>query len=277
MLDFLKSSLSMFFNSEIQACLNEIQEIAGYDLPESEREVFLVFHGHITNPQPNYITALRNDPKKEHWYHLLVNGVLGNAQSSFACVRYHLENLKKIESEIIKAIEQKNYKEALGNSTMALGNTRIWDFEYQAYVLAYRRCLDQFAGALAAFFKNKYSSFRTLPDFLAKQKLQEVANPIIEVHKKHTKNFEFVLSDGGITSVRDRIAHYEFVQAGTINLSSRGLVFVGGGENLNLNFEEKSLLSETLEEKTTALHNCISEMIHCYVIEVTKWQRAQNV
>lgn len=267
----------MFFNSEIQACLNEIQEIAGYDLPENEREAFLVFHGHITSPQPNYITALRNDPKKEHWYHLLVNGVLGNTQSSFACVRYHLENLKKIESEIIKSIEQKNYKEALGDSTMVLGNTRIWDFEYQAYVLAYRRCLDQFAGALAAFFKNKYSSFRTLPDFLARRKPQEVAIPLIEVHKKHTENFEFVLSEGGVTSVRDRIAHYEFVQAGTINLSSRGLVFVGGGENLNLNFEEKSLLSETLEEKTVALHKCISEMIHCYVSEVTKWQRAQNV
>lgn len=266
----------MFFNSEIQKFLSDIQEIAGYDLHDNEREVFLVFHKHITEPQPNYITALRNDPKKEFWYHLLVNGVLGNTQSSFACVRYHLENLKKIESDIIESIEQRNYKEVLGNSVMALGNTRIWDFEYQAYLLAYRRCLDQFAGALAAFFKNKHNSFRTLPDFLAKRRPQEVAIPLIEVHKRHTKNFEFVLSEGGVTSVRDKIAHYEFVQAGTINLSSRGLVFVGGGENLNLNFGEKFLLGETLEEKTVALHNCISEMINCYVIEVAKWQRAKS-
>jgi hypothetical protein len=266
----------MFFNTEIQACLNEIQEVAGYDLSEEKRKAFLAFHNHITNPQPNYITLLRNDPKKEYWYHQLVNGVLGNTQSSFACVRYHLENLKKIESDIIKSIEGKKYKEALGSSTMALGNTRIWDFEYQAYVLAYRRCLDQFAGSLAAFFKNKYSSFRTLPDFLAKRKPQEVASSLIELHSKHTKNFEFVLSEGGVISVRDRIAHYEFVQAGTINLSSRGLIFVGGGENLNLNFEANALLSEILEEKTIALHNCLSEMIYCYINEVARWQREQN-
>lgn len=275
MLEFLKSSFALFLNTEIQSCLNEVQKIASYDLTEKEREPFLAFHCHITNPQPNYITLLRNDPKKEHWYHILVNGVLGNTQSSFACVRYHLENLTKIEIEIVKSIEAKNYKEAIGNSTLALGNTRIWDFEYQAFVLAYRRCLDQFASALAAFFKNRYSSFRTFPDFLAKKKPQEVAKPLIDAHSRHTQNFEFVLSEGGTTSVRDRIAHYEFVQAGTINLSSRGLVFVGGGENLNINFETSGLLSEVLEAKTIALHNCLSEMIYCFIKEANSWERGR--
>jgi hypothetical protein len=162
------------------------------------------------------------------------------------------------------------------NGSLGLGGTSVLDFEYQAYVLAFRRCLDQLACALAAFFKNKYSSFRTLPHFLGHRKPREVAQKLANVHAKYVNNFEFVLSEGGVTSVRDRIAHYEFVQAGCFNLSTRGVVLVGGGENLNLPGGTARTLTETLQSKSSSLQQCIAEMIEVFVEEVANWE-ADNV
>lgn len=54
---------------------------------------------------------------------------------------------------------------------MGLGGTRKMDFEYQAFVLAYRRCLDYLAGAIASYFKTEVSSFRTLPKSISKSKM----------------------------------------------------------------------------------------------------------
>lgn len=279
MLEIFKQLIKTLSNSDIGKCIEIAHEIAGFDLTPEDHLPFKIFHTHITSPQPQYITSLRSDPSKEYWYHVLVNGILGNTQSSFACVRYHLAKLQEIEERILGEIEKTNYRQTLGNQTVALGNTRIWDFEYQAFVLAYRRCLDQFATALSGFFKNKKHSFRTLPDFLSKRKPESVALALKSEHAKHVHHFDFVLSEGGITSVRDRIAHFEFVQAATINLTAQGLVLVGGGEELNLDSNlsatdmKHERLSANLEKKTAALHACISGMIDCYVREVAAWDR----
>lgn len=248
-----------------------IKTIAGHELHEKYKTGFLEFHRYITNPQPDFITKLRSDPKKEHWYHLMVNGVLGNVQRSFSCVLYHQGRLSNVEAELMTAIRGYNLHDKLGAATMGLGDSSILDFEYQAYVLAYRRCLDQFAGAMAAFFKNKYSSFRTLPAFLARRKPETVARLISDIHGKYVEHFEFVLSEGGVTSVRDRLAHYEFVPAGCVNISARGVVLVGGGENLNLNGDNSSL-TEILSKKTDILYECIAEIIQSFIQSTSKWE-----
>lgn len=269
---FLINSLGMFFSSEVQTCLAEVREIAGYDLSVEHKGPFLAFHKFITDPQPDFISKLRADPKKEHWYHALVNGILGNVQGSFSCVLYHQDRVAHTERALTQVLQNHKIKGLPENGCLGLGGTSVLDFEYQAYVLAFRRCLDQLACALAAFFKNKYSSFRTLPHFLGHRKPREVAQKLAEVHAKHVNSFEFVLSESGVTSVRDRIAHYEFVQAGCFNLSSRGVVLVGGGENLNLPAGTTRTLTETLQSKSSSLHQCIAEMIEVFVEEVAIWQ-----
>jgi hypothetical protein len=276
MQDFLANSLGLFMNPHIQSCLAIVKGIAGYELTAKHKEPFLAFHRYITDPQPDFISTLRADPKKEHWYHLLVNGILGNVQSSFSCVLYHQERLVHVEAALMQSLKRHNVSEKMGNSTLALGGTSVLDFEYQAYVLAYRRCLDQFAGAIAAFFKNRYSSFRTLPTFLGHRKPQEVAKAICDIHFKYTGTFEFVLSEGGVTSVRDRIAHYEFVPAGCVNISVRGIVLVGGGENLNLGNSNESTLTQVLAQKTDSLHWCIEEMLQAFINSVTAWERSNR-
>jgi len=274
--DFLIKSLNMFFSSEMQACLAQIQAIAGYEPSEEYKVPFGAFNQFISDPEPNFISKLRADPKREHWYHALVGGILGNVQGSYNCALYHQDRVIYTEHTLMQALREHNIKELPQNGCVAIGGTPVLDFEYQAYVLAFRRCLDQLACALAAFFKNKYSSFRTLSKFLERQKPTEIANKLIDVHAKHVDNFEFVLSENGVRSVRDRIAHYEFVQAGSFNVSVKGVVLVGGGENLNLLGDTKRTLTEILQSKSSNLQQCITEMLEVFIEEVARWE-ANNI
>jgi hypothetical protein len=145
------------------------------------------------------------------------------------------------------------------------GSNDKMDFEYQAFVLAYRRCLDYLAGALASYFKIEANSFRTLPKSIAKGKPAKVAEAISKAHSRHVESLGFVLAEGR-RSVRNRIAHYEFVSAGDINLTARGFFLLGGGEELSI-FETSvgKRLAKALASRLERLHSCLDDMIDSFV------------
>ena len=264
--EFLDQSIALLASEEMRKFWVCIREAAGFHLSSAECEPFLAFHRFVTEPEPQFITAWRADPKKERWYRLLVNGV-GNVESSFACVRYHQERVRSIEAAAHACFEDAGVRDRLGSATVGGGNTLALDFGYQAYVLAYRRCLDHLARALAAYFRNDQHSFRQLPKLLAKAKPRLVAEAIYAVIGRHSTNFEFVLSAPGANSVRDRIAHYEFVPAGVLNISARGFVLMGGGEEIGLD-ASPTLLRDVLTRRTGELFACISELLSRFVAEV---------
>ena len=243
-----------------------IESIAGFRLSSIDGRPFLYFHSYITNPQPAFINIWRAHPQLEKWYHKFVNGFLRDVQNTLACVLYHHGRLKAIESAVMQNIEKFDYRRVLGNSTIALGNTLIWDFEYQAFILAYRRCLDYLARAVCTYFKNDFHSFRKLASFLEKRKCGGVTQTLISVHTKYSPLFEFVLSEGNRKSLRDKISHYEYVAVGTINLSQHGLVLVGGGEQLGLSHPTGAgTLSEVLDNHVSNIEGCVREMIYRFV------------
>lgn len=255
-----------FSSKEVQGCIQTVDAIAGYKLSDEDREPFLYFHKYITDPQPDFITSWRQEPKLEKWYHRFVNGFLMDVQNALACVCYHHERLCFIENTILSEIEKHNYQKALGNSTVGLGNTLVWDFEYQAFILAFRRCLDYLARAVCNYFKNDFHSFRRLGEYLQKLGKDEITNPIVVIHQKYKDDFEFVLSEGDRKSLRDKITHYEYVPVGTINLSSRGFMLAGGGENLGFGEEGSPvLLSEAINNHLINIKACTHEMIHSLV------------
>lgn len=267
--DVFKQMFESFSSPEIQGCLAVVKSIAGFELAAVDRQSFRYFHSYITNPQPDFITAWRADPQLEKWYHRFVNGFLGDVQNTLACVLYHHGRLKAIESAVIENIEKFDYRKVIGNSTMALGNTLVWDFEYQAFILAYRRCLDYLARAVCPYFRNDFHSFRTLGTFLGKLKQGEVTQGLISVHAKYSPLFDFVLSEGNRKSLRDKISHYEYVPVGTINLSQRGFVLAGGGEQLGLSHSTGAVtLSEVLDSHVSNLKCCVREMIYRFVDSV---------
>jgi len=276
--DVFKQMTSSFFSPEIQGCLSVVESVAGYKLAAADRQPFLYFHNYLTNPQPEFITAWRDDPKQEKWYHRFANGISGDVQNTLACVLYHHDRLIAIEREVMEGIERFNYRKVLGNSTMALGNTLVWDFEYQAFILAVRRCLDYLARAISTYFKNDFHSFRRFGDFLQKQDRPIATERLIELHKKYSAEFDFVISDGDRKSIRDKISHYEYVPVGCINLSQRGFMLAGGGEELGIGGKNGSaLLSEVLNRHVTNLRGCVRECINAYVDGMRSDQSAKHV
>lgn len=276
--DVFKQMTNSFFSPEIQGCLSVVESVTGYKLGASDRQPFLYFHNYLTNPQPEFITAWRDDPSQEKWYHKFANGVLGDVQNTLACVLYHHDRLVEIEREVMDGIEKYNYRQVLGNSTVGLGNTLIWDFEYQAFILAVRRCLDYLARAVSTYFKNDFHSFRRLGDFLGKQNKPLVTTRLIELHEKYSAEFDFVLSEGNRKSIRDKISHYEYVPVGCINLSQRGFMLAGGGEELGVGGKNGSaILSEVLQRHMSNIRGCIRDFINAYVDGIRADQNAKNV
>ena len=267
-----KQMINCLFSPEIQGCISAAESIAGYKLSTSDRQPFLYFHDYLTEPEPDFITVWRKDPEKE-WYHEFTNGILDNVQNTLACILYHHERLIAIEDSVMKGIEKYNYRKALGNFTVGLGNTLIWDFEYQAFVLACRRCLDYLTKAICAYFKSDFHSFRKLGGFLKKQNHPIVTKPLISLHAKYKPKFDSFLSNGG-QSVRDKISHSKYVPAGCINLSKRGCVLVGGGEELGVPDNHSDvLLSEVLQKHVTNIRSCIKEFIITYVDSIKTEQQ----
>lgn len=261
-------------NEMLTECFKFIESVLGYKLSAIDKQPFLFFHNFITNPQPEFISNWRNDSKREIWYHKFTNRILGDVQNAFPCVLYHFDKLVDLENSLLSGVEKYNYRKIISqNSGMGGGNTLIFDFEYQAYILAFRRCLDYLARAICSYFMQDYNSFRTLGEFLKKINRPIVAEPLITLHEKYSQNFDFVLSDGERKSVRDIISHYEFVSVGTINLSKRGIVIAGGGKNEFIIYGEGNmLLSEVLQKQVSDLRLCISEFIYTYVDSIKKEQ-----
>jgi hypothetical protein len=268
--------LEQAFNPEVLSCLQDVDETLSFDLPPSERQSFLAFHDFITNPQPRFITEWRASPRDEKWYHALVNGLNFATRNAYAAVLYHFHNLSRLETEVMEKLARRNYAGVVGNSTVALGNTLKWDFEYQAFVLAYRRCLDYLTRGLAAFFKQTFHSFNSMQKSLEGVPHQSVARALAAVHQKHRASFDFVISKDGERSTRDKIAHYEWVPAGTINLSRSGFVLVGGGEDLQfMSGHNKAQLMEALALRVRMLKDCIDEMLNVFVAEARRWDTAR--
>lgn len=264
--DVFKRMRDSVASPAIQGCMAAIESIAGFPLSSIDRQPFLYFHSYITNPQPAFISTWRADPQLEKWYHKFVNGFLRDVQNAVACVMYHYGRLKAIESAVMQNTEKFDYRRVIGNSTIALGNTLTWDFEYQAFILAYRRCLDYLARAVCTYFKNDFHSFRRLGSFLEKRKSGAVTKALMSVHTKYSPLFEFVLSEGERKSLRDKISHYEYVAVGTINLSQNGFFLVGGAEQLGLSHPPGTeMLSKVLDSHVSNIQGCIREMIYRFV------------
>lgn len=275
MKDYRNEELERLASNEmLTECFKFIESVLGYKLSAIDKQPFLFFHNFITNPQPEFISNWRNDSKREIWYHKFTNRILGDVQNAFPCVLYHFDKLVDLENSLLSGVEKYNYRKIISqNSGMGGGNTLIFDFEYQAYILAFRRCLDYLARAICSYFMQDYNSFRTLGEFLKKINRPIVAEPLITLHEKYSQNFDFVLSDGERKSVRDIISHYEFVSVGTINLSKRGIVIAGGGKNEFIIYGEGNmLLSEVLQKQVSDLRLCIREFIYTYVDSIKKEQ-----
>ena len=251
----------------------DIIEIAGVPpLTPEQHEGFDYLHSYLFFPQPPWLQELRATPAGERWYVRLVGGIFDNVQSARLAVEYHLSNIQAIESAVHAVLQDRDLSAIAPNQTVAVGNTQKLEFEYHAYVFAYRRTLEYVARAMAGYFKSDCSSFNRFSKLLAAKRSSNVANQLQVVCDEFDAHFAFVVSDGNEgASVRDRISHYEFTSAGTYNLTREGFRLIGGGEVLHLG-GKAATLSEALQERMRILDDFLSKMLH----EFTDAVREEN-
>jgi hypothetical protein len=256
--------LNTVFDPEVQGLIAAIRGVADFDIPKERTRSFLRFHGFISSPLAKYIAIWRQEKKSEQrWYHRHVNGVLGDVRGALAAAHYHAERLKEIETKLNEILANTKLKQP--GSTIGLGGTRILDIEYQAFVLACRRALDYLASALSCYFMRESDSFRTFPKTIIGKKSPEVSKALSEAHSRHVGQLAFVLAEGR-KSVRNRIAHYEFVGAGCINLTCQGVFLAGGGEELRVPDVMNGVnLSRALSTRLDEVCECVDDMIDTFV------------
>lgn len=254
----------------------DIIEIADFDLSSAASRPFVEFV-HWTNTRPDFIARWRVDPVTENREYRRFMALTDDVRAAYAAACYHLERLREIEASVSAALSRYDFTGQIApNSVAALGRMRRLDFEYHAFILAYRRCLDYLASGLSTYFGQQQTSYHRLPRTLRSAHPKVVAKALIDVYDRHTQKFEFVIGDERGKSLRDRVGHSEFVPAAVINVRSDGYWFVGGGEKLRLaDPKDERLLSEILESRTRDLHECISDFLDRFRTVVVEFE-AEN-
>ena len=257
---------SLLYDPAVRKCLEDIEAAAGYKLPAQWKAPFMRFHAFVSsNPPPPYIAAWKSsDPSRRYIRH--VSGVLTDTQNAVTCVLYHRDNLFAIENAVHEIFTHCGLQKMMGNHTIGIGNTIRWDAEYQAFVLAVRRSLDYLTRALAAYFLSDHHSFNSFPKALSRAKPIAVASALAEAHRRNHAKFDYVLSHGDRKSTRDLLSHYEYISAGTLNLSRHGFLMFGGGEHLGMAAGPwEGGLSAVIRKRADDLNECISDMLLSFV------------
>lgn len=214
----------------IGGAIEEIAAVADFELSHEAGRPFVEFV-HWVNARPAFIARWRADPISEKRDYPRFMTVTDGARSAYAAVCYHLGRLTQIETAVNAALSRHDFTKQLPpNSVASIGRMRQLDFEYHAFVIAYRRCLDYLAWGLSTYFKERQNSYRGFGKALASAHPRTVAAALKVVYDRHSQKFEFVMGDERGKSLRDRISHNQFVQAATINVGTNGHRFVGGGE-----------------------------------------------
>jgi len=60
-------------------------------------------------------------------------------------------------------------------------------------------------------------------------------------------------------------SHYEYVRAGTLNLSRHGFLMMGGGESLSFQDRGERGLGAVIEKRADELHACIGDLLKTFV------------
>jgi hypothetical protein len=267
----LYAGLKSILGPVMGGAIAEIAAVADFELSDEARRPFVEFV-HWVNARPAFIARWRADPISENRDYPRFMTVTDGARSAYAAACYHLGRLTQIETAVNAVLSRYDFTKQLPpNSVAAIGRMRQLDFEYHAFVIAYKRCLDYLAWGLSTYFRERQNSYKRFGEkTLASAHPSTVAAALKVVYDRHSQKFGFVMGDERGKSLRDRIGHSEFVQAAAINVDANGHRFVGGGENLRLsNPTDNRSLSEILHGRAADLHTCISDFLTTFRIAVT--------
>jgi hypothetical protein len=218
-----------------------MEHIAGFTLPDHLRSRFETIHLYTRQePAGEAVSHLRpTERRPRDWLHEFRSSLLGHVQEGLGATYYHLRRIEEIEGQLSEFTRKLDLPRNLSSSTsVGGGNTRALNYEYQAYLFAIRRTLEYFALFTSAYFKTDCHRIRGLRGAIEQRKPSRKRDAVLKVLDEALPGMDDVvpLNRSENRSPRDRAAHWEAVQAGTINVSwtpqSVSVSLVGGAEGL---------------------------------------------
>lgn len=222
--------------------LQELERIASFRLSMAHEAYFDMCARSVRGESPSGVLShLHHTPGNRNWREIASSAVR-HIHDGLGATYYHCSRITRIEIDSIAAISrfEPDILRVMGSrpSTIAYGSTRQLDYEYQAYLFAYRRTLEYLAGAIAACFKAECHSIRDLSKSLTKYQPKDLTERVASTLGKGLANMTDVLPpDSAVRrSPRDQTAHWSPASAGSFNLflGEHGIQIgvIGGGEDL---------------------------------------------
>jgi hypothetical protein len=217
----------------VQDFYHHLQTVAGFSLTPSLKSLFDTYHKHcFDEPRPEFNVDW--GPESANWkWQRLHSGAIGSCQSALTAVLYHRENLLRLERDILSFLYRDEIVPIVGRAAIAGGNSQKLNFEYHAFVFAYRRTLDYLTIAIAALLRQEFRSYRRLPTFLNRHTEHAWVRDVLKVHEKYAPQLKTFLGSATEMSARDKIAHYLAMEAACVNVNAQGLFLAGGPERLD--------------------------------------------
>ena len=162
---------------------------------------------------------------------------LGYVEEALAAAEYHRQRVEELESNISRIVKKALEGTGEGPSGTVAFRGPMLGFEYHACLFSYRRALDYLAVGVAAAFKRECQSIRRLGRSLQGAQPSDRATAVSDAVTTALPSLKSIVSESDERSVRDRVAHWQIVDAGYFNarLNETGEVLielVGGGEKL---------------------------------------------
>jgi len=269
--------LALVMGESFASADKAIRSIADFDVSSDESRPFVEFIQWV-NTNPRFISFWRSDADREAKHYSGFMGGIEACRAGYGASSYHLQRIREIETAVYAVLESFDlHKSVPKNTVTTIGSLRRCDYEYQAFVMAYRRALDGFAWGLSTYFKQQQSSFRKFVEHVPAYHPPSVAAAVSKVCQKHRDAFDFVMDKGRGVSVRDRMAHKEAVQAGTLNIWDFGHRLMGGGEGLGIRqFTDIIKLHEVLEERLRTLHTFVAEVLEALRLSVANHEASSE-
>lgn len=215
----------------------EIGKIAGFTPPSEMTSGFESLQKELLESVPLALSHL--SPSRENgpdWLARFRHAVLTSVQEGLYASLYHLTRAEQMETEILQTAVRHAPALAMPvGSAAGGGNSRALNFEYQAFAFATRRTLEYAGVATAAYFKAECHSIRHLASSVRGREPKEVSERLTLFLEETMPTFQDIIPEDkhNDRSLRDRLAHWESISAGSFGISRSvkgyDIGIVGGG------------------------------------------------
>lgn len=214
-----------------------VLDVVNFTLPDETQAKFeRIVEG--IRAKPPWVARLLPQDGGPNWYLKFGDGVSWSLREGLGASYYHAENAATLEQRAVKAAANALERLEPGDHpSVKQIYTRKLNYEYQAYRLALRRTLDYLAVTVCAFFKRPCNSINGVEKALKKatDELDRRDRIVPCVNQVRVDLADII--GVGFLSVRDQIAHWAAVEAGTLAIHwGKNLTAVSmakGGEKLD--------------------------------------------